>query len=53
MPDFGRWTANGGDPSLNDINRADKFLDALATEQAGVLHRPRRRRPGVPALGLA
>ncbi|MGK2870210.1 MAG: anti-sigma-D factor RsdA, partial [Mycobacterium sp.] len=33
MPDFGRWTANGGDPSLNDINRADKFLDALATEQ--------------------
>ena len=34
MPDFGRWTANGGDPSLNDINRADKFLDALAAEQA-------------------
>lgn len=33
MPDFGRWTSNGGDPSLNDINRADKFLDALATEQ--------------------
>lgn len=33
MPDFGRWTANGGDPSLNDINRADKFLDALATGQ--------------------
>ena len=33
MPDFGRWTANGGDPSLNDINRADKFLDALAGEQ--------------------
>lgn len=33
MPDFGRWTANGGDPSLNDINRADKFLDALAAEQ--------------------
>lgn len=33
MPDFGRWTANGGDPSLNDINRADKFLDALASEQ--------------------
>ena len=21
MPDFGRWTANGGDPSLNEINR--------------------------------
>ncbi|MGB5111830.1 MAG: anti-sigma-D factor RsdA [Mycobacterium sp.] len=33
MPDFGRWTANGGDTSLNDINRADKFLDALASEQ--------------------
>jgi len=33
MPDFGRWTANGGDPSLNDINRADRFLDALANEQ--------------------
>jgi hypothetical protein len=33
MPDFGRWTANGGDPSLNDINRADKFIDALASEQ--------------------
>lgn len=33
MPDFGRWTSNGGDPSLNDINRADKFLDALASEQ--------------------
>ena len=33
MPDFGRWTANGGDPSLNDIGRADKFLDALASEQ--------------------
>lgn len=33
MPDFGRWTSNGGDPSLNDINRADKFLDALASDQ--------------------
>ncbi|MEH3136487.1 MAG: anti-sigma-D factor RsdA [Mycolicibacterium neoaurum] len=33
MPDFGRWTANGGDPSLNEINRADRFLDALAGEQ--------------------
>ena len=30
MPDFGRWTSNGGDPSLNDINRIDRFLDALA-----------------------
>ncbi|MBS1692306.1 MAG: hypothetical protein JST91_08800 [Actinobacteria bacterium] len=33
MPDFGRWTANGGDPSLNDVNRTDRFLDALAFEQ--------------------
>ncbi|MGO4442514.1 anti-sigma-D factor RsdA [Mycobacterium sp. 2YAF39] len=33
MPDFGRWTSNGGDPSLNEINRSDRFLDALATEQ--------------------
>lgn len=33
MPDFGRWTANGGDPSLNELNRADRFLDALAAEQ--------------------
>ena len=33
MPDFGRWTANGGDPSLNEINRTDRFLDALAAEQ--------------------
>ena len=33
MPDFGRWTANGGDPSLNEINRTDRFIDALAFEQ--------------------
>ncbi|PRC42094.1 hypothetical protein C6A85_000000112265, partial [Mycobacterium sp. ITM-2017-0098] len=33
MPDFGRWNANGGDPSLNEINRSDQFLDALATQQ--------------------
>ncbi|KUI02912.1 hypothetical protein AU190_05310 [Mycolicibacterium acapulense] len=33
MPDFGRWTSNGGDPSLNEINRTDRFLDALATAQ--------------------
>ncbi len=32
MPDFGRFT-NGGDPSLNEINRTDRFLDALASEQ--------------------
>jgi len=34
MPDFGRWTANGGDPSLNAIARSDKFLDALAAGQS-------------------
>ncbi|AGB21547.1 hypothetical protein Mycsm_01124 [Mycobacterium sp. JS623] len=34
MPDFGRWNANGGDPSLNEINRTDRFLDALAGQQA-------------------
>ena len=33
MPDFGRWTSNGGDPSLNEINRTDRFLDALAFER--------------------
>jgi hypothetical protein len=33
MPDFSRWGANGGDPSLNAIARTDKFLDALASEQ--------------------
>jgi hypothetical protein len=33
MPDFGRWTSNGGDPSLNEINRTDRFLDALANQQ--------------------
>jgi hypothetical protein len=33
MPDFGRWTSNGGDPSLNEINRTDRFLDSLAFEQ--------------------
>ncbi|KUI16852.1 hypothetical protein AU193_21925 [Mycobacterium sp. GA-1285] len=33
MPDFGRWTSNGGDPSLNEVNRTDRFLDALAFEQ--------------------
>jgi hypothetical protein len=34
MPDFGRWTSNGGDPSLNEINRTDRFLDALASQQS-------------------
>src|SRR3984893_13768596 len=33
MPDFGRWSANGGDPSLNEINRTDRFLDALAPQR--------------------
>jgi hypothetical protein len=33
MPDFGRWTSNGGDPSLNEINRADRFFEALASKQ--------------------
>jgi hypothetical protein len=33
MPDFGRWSSDGGDPSLNAIARTDKFLDALAAEQ--------------------
>jgi hypothetical protein len=33
MPDFGRWTSNGGDPSLNEINRTDRFLDSLANQQ--------------------
>jgi hypothetical protein len=33
MPDFGRWTGNGGDPSLNDINRADRFFESLAANQ--------------------
>ena len=33
MPDFGRWTSNGGDPSLNEINRTDRFLDSLAYQQ--------------------
>ena len=32
MPDFGRWS-NGGDPSLNEINRTDRFLDALANQE--------------------
>jgi hypothetical protein len=33
MPDFGRWTSNGGDPSLNEINRSDRLLDSLASQQ--------------------
>ncbi len=33
MPDFGRWNSNGGDPSLNEINRADRFFESLAAKQ--------------------
>ena len=33
MPDFGRWTSNGGDPSLNDVNRVDRFFDALGAQE--------------------
>ncbi|MET0454440.1 MAG: anti-sigma-D factor RsdA, partial [Mycobacterium sp.] len=33
MPDFGRWTSNGGDPSLNDVNRVDRFFEALSTNE--------------------
>jgi hypothetical protein len=33
MPDFGRWSGNGGDPSLNEINRTDQLLDALANQE--------------------
>jgi hypothetical protein len=33
MPDFSRWTSSGGDPSLNEINRTDRFIDSLASKQ--------------------
>lgn len=33
MPDFNRWTSNGGDPSLNEINRVDRFFDALGSKE--------------------
>jgi hypothetical protein len=33
VPDFNRWTSNGGDPSLNDINRVDRLFDALGSKQ--------------------
>ena len=33
MPDFGRRSGGGGDPSLNDINRVDQFVDALSTNR--------------------
>ncbi|WGI34070.1 anti-sigma-D factor RsdA [Mycolicibacterium aubagnense] len=33
MPDSGHWSPNGGDPSLNEIRRVDRFFDALAADQ--------------------
>ncbi|OBC02920.1 hypothetical protein A5784_15530 [Mycobacterium sp. 852013-50091_SCH5140682] len=33
MPDFGRWTSNGGDPSLNEINRTDRFIESLSLDR--------------------
>ena len=53
MPDFGRWDANGGDPSLNAINRTDRFLDALAAEQPVHATDHGRRRAGRTAGRLA
>ena len=43
MPDFGRFTPQGGDrfapkagdPSLNEINRTEKFIEALSLERPG------------------
>ncbi|MEU0495457.1 anti-sigma-D factor RsdA [Mycobacterium sp. NPDC006124] len=32
MPDSNRWN-NGGEPSLDEINRADRFFEALASKQ--------------------
>ena len=53
MPDFGRWTSNGGDPSLNEINRTDRFLDALGVPAAGVLDRSQRGRARAAARRVA
>ncbi|CAM5695443.1 hypothetical protein MAUB1S_01350 [Mycolicibacterium aubagnense] len=33
MPDSGHWPPNGGNPSLNEIRRVDRFFDALAADQ--------------------
>lgn len=33
MADYGRWTSNGGDPSLNEINRVDQFIEALSSNR--------------------
>ncbi len=32
MPDSGQWSPGGGDPSLNEIRRVDRFFDALAAD---------------------
>ncbi|HET7741383.1 MAG TPA: anti-sigma-D factor RsdA, partial [Mycobacterium sp.] len=33
MADYGRWSSNGGDPSLNEINRVDQFIEALSSNR--------------------
>ena len=33
MPDSAQWSPNGGDPSLNEIRRVDRFFDALAADE--------------------
>lgn len=33
MPDSGQWSSGGGDPSLNEIRRVDRFFDALAADE--------------------
>lgn len=33
MADYGRWSPNGGDPSLNEINRVDQFIEALSSNR--------------------
>ncbi len=33
MPDSGQWSPGGGDPSLNEIRRVDRFFDALAADE--------------------
>ncbi len=53
MPDFGRWGANGGDPSLNAIARTDRYPRRAGLRAAGVRDRPGRRRAGRPAGRLA
>ncbi|MUM35071.1 anti-sigma-D factor RsdA [Mycolicibacterium sp. CBMA 361] len=33
MPDSEHWSPNGGDPSLNELRRIDRYLDSLGAEQ--------------------